>query len=100
MVGGAVNGRYTDFDAFRHAGSLTTDIVANLRFRRQVEHLHGLGPRAVGELLAEIGAERSIRTVIDRKLDKYSQLEPHSINMAGGDRFPAVPVHLVEGGRP
>ncbi len=100
MVGGAVNERYTDFDAFRHAGSLTADIVANLRFRRQVEHLYGLGPRAVGELLAEIGAERSIRTVIDRKLNKYAQLRPEALRAAGGDRFPAVPVRLVEGGRP
>ena len=93
--------RYADFGTFRHIGSLTADLVANPRFRRQVEHLHRLGPRAVGELLAEIGAERGIRTIIDRKLDQYSRLEPDSINAAGGDRFPAVPVHLVEevGGR-
>ena len=92
--------RYANFGSFRHIGSLTADIAANLRFRRQVEHLHGLGPRAVGELLAEIGAERSIQTVIDRKLDRYSQLKPGALSAAGGDRFPVVPVHLVEGGRP
>ncbi len=88
---------YTDFGTFRHIGSLAAELVAIPRFRRQVEHL---GPRAIAELLAEIGAERGIRTVIDRKLDKYSQLESDSINAAGGDRFPAVPVHLIEGGKP
>ncbi len=72
---------------FRHIGSLAADLVANLQYRRQVEHLHSLGPRAVAELLAEIGAERNIRTVIDQKLDRYSQIKPESLSAAGGDHY-------------
>ena len=41
---------------------IAANVVANLRFRRQVERLHRLGPRAIAELLAELGAERSIQT--------------------------------------
>ncbi len=90
--------RYTDFATFWHIGSLAADLVGNPRFRRQVEHLYSLGPRAIAELLAEIGAERGIRTVIDQKLDRFCQLRPEALSAAGGDRFPAVPVRLVEGG--
>ena len=41
-----------------------------------IQRLHGLGDRVLGEFLAEIGAERSIMTLIDRKLDTYAELEP------------------------
>ncbi len=92
----AMSERYTDFGTFRHIGSLAADLVANPRFRHQVEHLHSLGPRAIAELLAEIGAERSIRTVIDRKLDRYSQLKPESLKATGGDAFWAPPLRKVQ----
>ena len=62
-----------------------------MRFRRQVLHLHRLGPRAVGELLAEIGAERGIQTVIDQKLDTYAEIEIEALEAAGGDDWPILP---------
>ena len=64
-------------------------------FRRQVERLHRLGPRAVGEFLAEIGAERSIANVIDRKLDTYTEVKPEALEATGGDDFPPNPIHEV-----
>ena len=82
MVGRTVSERYADFGTFRHIGSLAADLVASPRFQRQVEHLHSLGPRAIAELLAEIGAERNFRTVIDQKLDRYSQIKPESLSAA------------------
>ena len=55
--------------AMEAAMSVTpSDVLLDLRFQRHVEYLHRLGPRAVGELLAEIGATRSCRTEIDRRL--------------------------------
>ncbi len=44
---------------------VAADVVADLKFRRQVERLHRLGDRVLGEFLAELGAERGIQTVID-----------------------------------
>ena len=77
---------------------IAADVVGGLRFRRQVEHLHRLGPRATAELLAEIGAERGITTIIDRKLERYAELEPETLEAAGGDRFWPAPVHEVRRG--
>ena len=76
-------------------GPIAAVVVADLRFRRQVERVHALGPRAVAELLAEIGAERAIQTIIDTKLDRYAKLDPAAIEAAGGDRFPPAPLHEI-----
>ena len=75
----------------RPIGKVAAEIVARLRFRRQVERLHRLGPRAT----AELGAERSIMTLVDQKLDRYAQLEPEALEVAGGDDFWPVPAREV-----
>ncbi len=77
-------------------GSVAAQIVAGLKFRRQVERLHRLGPRAVGELLAEIGADRSITTIIDRKLATYAELDVEILKLAGGDGFWPAPLREVD----
>ncbi len=76
--------------------AVAAEIGARLHFRRQVERLHRLGPRATAELLAEIGAERGIQTVIDQKLDTYIELDPEVLETAGGDVFSPLPIHEVE----
>ena len=42
-------------EPFRTIGQAAAEVVADLRFRRQVQRLHKLGPRVIAELLAEIG---------------------------------------------
>ena len=80
----------------RFAGPVSAEQVADHRFRRKVQQVHRLGDRVLGEMLAEIGAERSIMTVIDRKLDRYADLDPKALEFAGGDDFPPIPIHGVE----
>ena len=77
-------------------GRVAAEIVAGLKFRRRVERLHALGPRVLAELLAEIGAERSIQTIVDLKLDRYAGLNPEAIEAAGGDAFWPLPIHKVQ----
>ncbi len=84
-------------DRSRSTGSAAAETVANLRFRRKVERIHSLGPRVTAELLAEIGAERNIRTVIDDKLERYAGLDPKAVAVTGGDDF--WPAPLTEVGR-
>ena len=73
--------------------ALAAETVANRRFQRQVAHVHSLGVRVVGELLAEIGAERGIRTLIDQKLAIYAELSPEVIEAVEGAGFWPAPLH-------
>ena len=82
-------------EPFRPIGAVAAETVADLRFRRRVERLYRLGPRAVGELLAEIAAERNIRVVVERKLDRFAELDPAAIEAAGGDKFWPAPLREV-----
>ncbi len=45
----SVTKRQTDSGTFRPIGKVAAEVVADLRFRRQVERLHRLGARVVGE---------------------------------------------------
>lgn len=71
------------------------ETVAHLHFRRNVERVHGLGARAVAELLAEVGAERSIQHLIDRKVERYADLDPDVIQALGGDQFASTPLTVI-----
>ena len=73
--------------------------IADVKYRRNIERLYLKGPRVVGELLAEIGAERSIQTIIDNKLSRYAEIDDTALAVTGGDRFPETPLHEVTGGR-
>ena len=76
-------------------GQIAAEVVADMRFRHQVLRLHRLGPRVTAELLAEIGAERSIQTVIDQKLDRYTEIEPEALEVTGSDGFWPLPIRKV-----
>ena len=77
-------------------GEVVTDLVDNLQFQRQVEKLHNLGPRAIGELLAEIGEQRSCQTFIDIRLSAYAALDPELVKALDGDEFPRPPIYEVK----
>ena len=77
-------------------GEVAAEIVAGLRFSRAVERLHAKGPRAVGELLAELGAERSITTIIETKLDRFGQIDDEVLLALGGGHMPPNPIHEVK----
>lgn len=83
------------------AGGFTTinevaaDIVADLRFRRQVKTLC-TRPRAMAELLAGLGARFGIRTTIDLLLAEYLRFDDAVLEAVGAGDFPPVPIHRVQ----
>ncbi len=90
--------RWTDpphCKSLRSVGSPAAEVVAGLEFRDQVRRVHALGARVLGELLAEIGTERSIMPTIHAKLERYANINPQALRVAGGDKFPRVPLHEV-----
>ncbi len=82
-------------EGFQSIGSAAAEIVADVRFRQQVERLHALGPRVTAELLAEIGTERSIMPVINAKLQTYAEIDPAALRALGGDKFWLAPLREV-----
>ena len=60
---------------------------ADARFRRDVQRIHALGPRAVFELLAELGARRLLRTEIEGLAARYAAIDPRALAAAGGDQM-------------
>ena len=81
---------------FRPIGQIAAEVVSDLQRRRKVQHLHRLGDRVLGEFLAELGAERSITTIIDQKIDTYTEIEPETLEVTGGNNFWQPPLHGVD----
>ena len=59
---------------------------------RRIDRIYNLGLRAVGELLAELGADPLI-------LERYAALTPDMLIATGSTGWP-VSVFVIEGGRP
>ena len=76
-------------------GDNASETIAELRFRRNVARVHALGPRVVGEMLSELGAERSIQHLIDCKVELYADLDPGVVQALGGDGFARPPLTVV-----
>ncbi len=79
------------------------DRTTELRLQRGAEHLHRLGPRAIAELLAEIGHQAGCMDDVLEVLGRYrAGLTPELLRLVGGDRFPPrvpreVPADLRRG---
>ena len=71
--------------------------VAALRLRRHVIALHGLGPRVLYELLAQVSRESGDPERIERIVAEFAAIDPAALRLVGGDRFPPV-VFAVAGG--
>ena len=68
------------------------EVVSSLRRQRAAEHLYNLGPRPVLEALAEVEAGAGL----DRLLADFARLDPETVRQLGGDRFPPLPIHVVQ----
>ncbi len=92
----AVSMRTPNSGTFHPIGQIAAEIVSDMRFRREVKRLHELGPRVLAECLGELAAERGIRVIVERKIDKYAELDPEALQATGGDRFWQPPLHGVD----
>ena len=72
-----------------------TERPHDLAFARACWRLHRLGPRAVYELLREIGQAGACPTFIKSRVSRYAELEPEIVRAVGGDQMPPVPIYEV-----
>ena len=76
-------------------GSAVADLVGDMRFRQMVEHIHGLGARAIAELLAEIAVKHSITAALHETLERYTTINPETLRALGGDKFSPAPLREI-----
>jgi hypothetical protein len=72
--------------------------AADLRLQRNAVAIHRLGPRAVYELLVELGAITGHRAAVDELAERYGAIDRTHLHVAGGDRFAPRPLLLVRHG--
>lgn len=65
------------------------------RLHRGAERLHGLGPRAVAEFLAELAGRVGGTPACLSLLNDYGRLTPGQVRAAGGDRPLRSPLSAV-----
>ncbi len=88
--------RQPNSGSFRPIGRVAAEVMADLRFRRKVRRLHRLGDRVLGEVFAHLGAKHSIQTSIEQTVEHFTELDPETLQVAGGDDFWPVPIHGVD----
>jgi hypothetical protein len=76
-------------------GSDPSDILADIRFARDVEALHRLGARCLFQYLVELGQERLLRTDLEARTRRWARLDRGMIEATCGDQFPGAPLYLV-----
>ena len=62
---------------------------------RLVTHFHGLGPRALAELLSALSQEHGIGTDIISKLEECQRLDRCVLAQLGADKFAPPPLRSV-----
>jgi hypothetical protein len=68
--------------------------------QRAAARVHALGPRVAFELIDEIiRYHPDLEDEIDRRLDRYADLDPQVLRALGADRLPPQPIHAVRDSR-
>lgn len=76
--------------------SLRPAPLADAHFRQLIERFHRLGPRVLGELLSELGAQGLLRTTIETRLEEYvARLDRGLLGATGGAELVALRPWLV-----
>ena len=80
------------------ANDADTSVLPDLRFQRDVERLHRLGPRSLYGFLAAVGAERSIRTYLEDRITDFASLDADVLAALDVDRMPLAPLRRWQAG--
>ncbi len=80
----------------KRLGHITTGIICDLRRRRNISRLCREWPRAIGEIIDEVGAKSGRMTAIEQRLEECVRLlDAGVVEAVGADRLAPVPIHAV-----
>jgi hypothetical protein len=66
-------------------GEPLEDTSSPLNIQESCTHLHGLGPRVVGEFVRElVGHDADLQADVGLLLERYGHLSPAMVSMVGG----------------
>jgi len=91
-----ISRHFFGIEPFCSVGAVTAQIVQDLKYRRKIKRLVAKGERVVGEMLAELAADRNLGTAIDEALDRYIEIPDEALDVANGRDFPPAPLHEVQ----
>ena len=75
-------------------------LTSDPRYHRLVTHVHSLGPRAVGELLAGFAIAWDIPNFcLIEVLEQCHRLDAHKLDSKGGNSWPTMTMIVISGGR-
>ena len=85
------------FYEWQRLGDVTAWFIRDFRRRRNIDRLCREWPRAIVELIADIGAKSSRMTEIEQRLDECVRLLDAGVvdEIVGADRTPNPPLHEV-----
>ncbi len=69
--------------------------IRDLAFERDVVKLCHLGPRAIAELLRDVGAQTMKMTTIESKVADFADLDHSVVQALGGERFARPPLTVI-----
>ncbi len=81
----------------KRLGHITTGIICDLRRRRNISRLCREWPRAIGEIIDEVGAKSGRMTAIEQRLERCVELlDAGVVEAIGADGLPRAPIHAVQ----
>jgi hypothetical protein len=86
------NGNSADFKLT----ALRAQAEARLRRQRLAEIVWKGGARVFFEFLDELDRYHGLGDDLDRRLQRYSELNPDLLRAVGGDRFPPAPIFCID----
>lgn len=60
-------------------------------YRRFIEHLHSLGPRVLGEFIADVSNGKPLAELVER----YGSLTHEALEITGANSWPTMQPYLV-----
>ena len=76
-------------------GPVRDRLFGDVRLQRAIEHIHRMGPRPVGELIAELLETAGGDPCVLDDMLRWTRLDPDIVRKVGADRFPRPPLDVV-----